>query len=104
MVSTFGLYIKNLRKLNKLTLTQLGARLLIDSGALSKIENGKRPFDERKISLLAEIFNLDINEIKSEYFSEKIAFQLIENQCSERTLSLAQDKIKILKLQNFTTE
>jgi transcriptional regulator with XRE-family HTH domain len=41
--------------------------------ALSKIENGKRPFDERKISLLAEIFDLNINEIKTEYFSEKIA-------------------------------
>ena len=38
-MQTFGEYIKQLRTERKLTLTQLGAKLELDSANLSKIEN-----------------------------------------------------------------
>ena len=47
METNFGEYIRSLRNQNNLTLTQLGAKLGIDSGALSKIETGKKEFDEK---------------------------------------------------------
>ncbi len=89
----FGAYIKYLRKSNNLTLTQLGAKLNIDSGALSKIENGKKIFDERKLELLSNIFNLDYEEVKNEYFSEKIANEVVAKKCSKDILYLAEKKI-----------
>ncbi|WP_284464976.1 helix-turn-helix transcriptional regulator [Chryseobacterium sp.] len=60
----FGEYIRELRTNNHLTLTQLAARLELDSANLSKIENGKRDFDERRLEKLADVFNLDIEKLK----------------------------------------
>jgi transcriptional regulator with XRE-family HTH domain len=60
MKETFGEYIKRLRTENELTLTQLAAKLDLDSANLSKIENNKREFDEKRLELLANVFNLDL--------------------------------------------
>ena len=66
MKKYFGEYIKQLRTEKGLTLTQLGAKLNLDSANLSKIENGKRDFDEKRLTQLAEVFNLDIQELKTD--------------------------------------
>ena len=100
MKESFGQYIKKLRKDGDLTLTQLAAKLRMDSANLSKIENGKRNLDERKIELLSEVFNLDLEELKAEYYSERFAMKIYEVDCSEKTLSLAEEKVKYLKQKN----
>ena len=60
MKTTFGEYIRLLRNENELTLTQLAAKLNLDSANLSKIENGKRDFDEKRLPKLAKIFKLNL--------------------------------------------
>lgn len=97
ILQTFGEYIRKLRKENNLTLTQLAARLEMDSANLSKIENGKRDLDERKLKLLSKLFNLDLTELKTEYYSEKFAKKMYEVGCSENALMVAEQKIKYLK-------
>jgi len=67
MKATFGEYIKQLRTDNGLTLTQLAFQLDLDSANLSKIENGKREFDEKRLEKLANAFNLDLDQLKVEY-------------------------------------
>jgi len=94
---TIGQLIKSLRKEKGLTLTQLGAKLNIDSGALSKIENGKRKLDEKALPKLAEEFNLDLQELKNEYFSEIIALKIYSDTNSDEILKLAEKKIKYFK-------
>ena len=69
MKATFGEYIKQLRTDNGLTLTQLAFQLDLDSANLSKIENGKREFDEKRLEKLATAFDLDIEKLKIEYFA-----------------------------------
>lgn len=101
MKRTFGHFLNNLRVKNNLTLTQLGAKLGIDSGALSKIENGKRQLDVKKLPLIAKTFNLDLSEIKDEFISEQIAYKIYENNCTERVFSLAEEKIKYIKQENL---
>jgi len=64
MEANFGEYIRKLRTESGLTLTQLGAKLGIDSGALSKIETGKKEFDEKYLNNLSNAFNLDIEKLK----------------------------------------
>jgi len=101
MKETFGEFLKSLRVKKELTLTQLGAKLGIDSGALSKIENGKRKLDEKVLPKIAKIFNLNLNEIKDELISEQIAYNVFENNCTDKVLTLAEEKIEYIKQKNF---
>lgn len=100
MKETFGEYIRLLRTENNLTLTQLAAQLGMDSANLSKIENSKREFDEKRLDKLAAIFKLDLKKLKDELFSEKFAKKIYSNCCSERALELAEQKVKYFKQSN----
>ncbi len=53
MVTIFGEFTRKLRTEKGLTLTQLAARINMDSANLSKIENGKRDFDEKRLEKLS---------------------------------------------------
>jgi len=100
MKETFGEYIRQLRKSKDYTLTQLAAKLKMDSANLSKIETGKREFDEKRLELLSNEFGLNLKELKDEYFSEMVAKKLYENKCSNRVFQLAEEKVKYMKLKN----
>ena len=97
MEANFGEYIRKLRTQNNFTLTQLGAKLGIDSGALSKIETGKKDFDERCLEKLASTFELDIEELKTEYFGDQFAKKMYQYNCSPKTLIVAEEKMNYLK-------
>ena len=101
MRETFGEFLKRLRVKKKMTLTQLGAKLGIDSGALSKIENGKRKLDEKILPKMAEIFKLDLIDLKNEFISEQIAYKIYENNCTNKVLILAEEKVEYIKQRNF---
>lgn len=103
MKETFGEYIKQLRIEHNLTLTQLAAKLELDSANLSKIENNKREFDEKRLVLLADIFDLDISILRTEFFSDVIAKKLYDNNCDNDTLILAEQKVEYLKSKKLTT-
>jgi len=103
MKETFGEYIKRLRTENELTLTQLAAKLDLDSANLSKIENNKRDFDEKRLKLLANVFSLDLAQLRNEFFSDLIAKKIYENNCDSETLILAEQKVEYLKSKNLTT-
>ncbi len=97
MEANFGEYIRKLRTQNNFTLTQLGAKLGIDSGALSKIETGKKDFDEKCLEKLANTFELDIEELKTEYFGDQFAKKMYQYNCSPKTLIVAEEKMNYLK-------
>lgn len=97
MKSTFGEYIKKLRKEKGFTLTQLAAKLNLDSANLSKIENNKREFDEKRLKKLAIIFSLDLNNLRDEYFGDQFAKKMYEYNCSKNALIVAEKKIRYLK-------
>ena len=101
MNTNFGEYIGQLRKDSGLTLTQLAAQLELDSANLSKIENGKREFDEKRLERLAKVFQLDLNKVKTEFFSDLFAKKIYENNCSPEILTVAEEKVKYLKQKNL---
>lgn len=96
-MESFGNYIRNLRTNNGYTLTELGAKLKIDSAGLSKIETGHKKMKPDTLPLLAEVFNLDLNKVKELYYGEEIAIQLYKHDCPETALILAEEKIKYMK-------
>lgn len=104
MKQSFGEYIRHLRTTNGLTLTQLGAKLGLDSANLSKIENGKRDFDEKRLTQLATVFSLDIEELKIEYFSDLFAKKLYTSSSSTEALLVAEKKVKYLRQINIKQE
>ena len=97
MKATFGEYIKKLRTDNGLTLTQLAFQLDLDSANLSKIENGKREFDEKRLDKLANAFDLDFEKLKTEYFGDQFAKKMYAYNCSTETLIVAEEKVNYLK-------
>lgn len=92
MKTTFGEYIRLLRNENELTLTQLAAKLNLDSANLSKIENGKRDFDEKRLPKLAKIFNLNLTELRNEYVTDQIGKLIYETNCTKQLLKVAEEK------------
>ncbi|MXV37830.1 helix-turn-helix domain-containing protein [Flavobacteriaceae bacterium Ap0902] len=92
MSATFGEYIRRLRTKNKMTLTNLAAKLNLDSANLSKIENNKRDFDEKRLSLLARVFDLDLTELQDEYIADQIGKKIFEYNCSKQILKVAEEK------------
>ncbi len=92
MKNTFGEYIRLLRNENELTLTQLAAKLNLDAANLSKIENGKRNFDEKRLPKLAKIFKLNLKELRNEYMTDQIGKHIYETNCSKQLLQVAEKK------------
>ena len=97
MKATFGEYIKQLRTDKGLTLTELAALLKLDSANLSKIENGKREFDEKRLDKLANAFNLNLEKLKVEYFGDQFAKKMYAYNYSSETLIVAEEKVNYLK-------
>jgi len=92
MTTTFGEYIRILRNKKELTLTQLAAKLDLDSANLSKIENGKRDFDEKRLPKLAKIFKLNPTELRNEYVTDQIGKYIYEKNCTKQLLQVAEEK------------
>tara|TARA_B110000114_G_scaffold87777_1_gene92652 strand:+ start:203 stop:523 length:321 start_codon:yes stop_codon:yes gene_type:complete len=100
MKTTFGEYIRLLRTENELTLTQLAAKLNLDSANLSKIENGKREFDEKRLPILAEIFKINLTELQNEYVTDQIGKHIYETNCTKQLLEVAEEKAEYRRTLN----
>ncbi len=97
MKGTIGQYIRILRTEKGWTLTQLATQLDIDLANLSKIENGHREFDEKRLPKLCKVFNLDKTVMEMELISEKIAKTVCQQDLDQSVLTLAEEKIKYIK-------
>ena len=100
MNTTFGEYIRLLRNKSDLTLTQLAAKLNLDSANLSKIENGKRDFDEKRLPQLSKIFGLNLKELRNEYVTDQIGKQIYETNCTKQLLEVAEEKAEYRRTLN----
>ena len=100
MKTTFGEYIRLLRTENELTLTQLAAKLNLDSANLSKIENGKREFDEKRLPILAKIFKINLAELQNEYVTDQIGKHIYETNCTKQLLEVAEEKAEYRRTLN----
>ena len=96
----FGSFIKNQRELRAWTQTDLGAKLGINSSAISRIEKGTKKLSAKKLNLISEVFDIDLIEVKEIYFADKIANELYENNCSESVFVVAEKNMKYLKQKN----
>jgi transcriptional regulator with XRE-family HTH domain len=96
-MESFGDYIRRLRTEKGLNQTELAAKVGLDSGGLSKIENGKKGFKEDKLALFAKALGVQLEELKTQFFSEKFAEDCYKYKCPETVFQLAEEKTKYYK-------
>lgn len=96
-METLGQILKSKRESKNLLLRQVAAYLDIDQAILSKIEKGDRKPTKENISKLSEILEIDREELMVQFLSEKIAYEIVEEDCASRALKVAEKKIKYIK-------
>jgi HTH-type transcriptional regulator, competence development regulator len=98
---SFGEHIKRLREEHKLPLRKVASVLDLDPSTLSKIERGERTANKEMVPLLAELFAEEEKELSLILFSDKVAYQLIEEENPNEILKVAEEKIQYLKNKNL---
>jgi HTH-type transcriptional regulator, competence development regulator len=99
-METVGHLLKSKREEKGLLLRQVAAFLDIDQAILSKIENGNRKPTKEQIPKLAEILGINKKELMIQFLSEKIAYEIADEDCASQALKVAEEKVKYIKAQN----
>lgn len=94
---TFGSYIRKLREDNNMPLRKLAAHLDIDQSTLSKIETNQRQPTKEIIPILAKVFKVDIKELKVKYLSEKILYEIQDEEHGLDALKVAEEAMNYTK-------
>jgi len=100
MKSSFKDFIRTEREKREWTQTDFGAKIGINSSAISRIENGSQRFSTSKLIRLAEVFQMDIQEVKDLYYADKFAHEAFKNNCSDVVFTVAENAINYLKNKN----
>ena len=98
-METFGEYIRLLREENNMPLRKLAAYLDIDQSTLSKIERNERHPTKEMVPVIAEVFDVDYKKLKIRFLSEKITYELAEEDFGVEALKVAEKQMKYLKKQ-----
>ena len=89
-----GELLREKREEQGLLLRQVSAKVNIDTAILSKIERSARKASKEQILNLAEILNLNKEDILVQYLSEKILNEIKNEELGEKALKVAKQKIK----------
>lgn len=96
-METIGQILRNKRQELGLLLRQVSAYVDIDQAILSKIERNERKPTKEMLGRLAEILKLDKDELMIQFISDKIAYEIANEDCANIALKVAERKIKYLK-------
>lgn len=94
---TVGEKLRQLREQNKMPLRKVAALLDIDVAILSKMERGERKLSKEIVLKLAEIYNYKADELLISFLSDKIMFEIQDEDLGEKALKLAEERVKYLK-------
>ena len=96
-MDSLGETIRKLREDKELPLRTVAAYLDIDQAILSKIERNERKPTKDNIIKLAEILKLDKEYLLVQFISERIAYEIADEDCASKVLKVAEQKVKYLK-------
>lgn len=93
---SIGEQIRKLREDEELPLRKVAAELDIDQSILSKIERGGRKATKEQIIQIAKIFKVDEKELLINYLSDRVLYDLKDEDLATDALKVAQKKIKYM--------
>ncbi len=96
---TFGDTIRKLREESGLPLRKVAAHLDIDPSTLGKIERNERNANKEIIEKLAELFSVNSKPLLVSFLSDKVAYEIMEEDYTKDILKIAEEKVKYYKKQ-----
>ena len=98
--STFGEWLRQHREARNWPLRKVAALLDVDVSIISRLEKGHRQPQRNYVEKLAAIFEEDAGALLVLYLSDRVAYELADESCSDAVLKAAEEKIKYLRSKN----
>ena len=93
-MKSFGEIIKKAREENGYFLRQVSAKVDIDQAIISKFERGERKPTKEQVLKFVSFFNLSKDEVIVAWLSDKVVYDLENEDLAEKALKVAEEKIK----------
>ena len=95
-----GELLREKREEKGLLLRHVSAELDIDTAILSKIERSERKATKEQIVKLAEILKLNKEDLLVQFLSEKILYEIKDEELGVKALKVAEQQIKYINKKN----
>ncbi|MDP2058905.1 MAG: helix-turn-helix transcriptional regulator, partial [Flavobacteriaceae bacterium] len=96
-MDSLGETIRKLREEKELPLRTVAAYLDIDQAILSKIERGQRNANREQVVKLAAFFKIKENELLVSWLSDKLVYEVADEDVALKALQVAEEKVKYNK-------
>lgn len=94
---TIGEKLRQLRESKELPLRKVAALLDIDVAILSKMERGERKLTKDIVLKLADIYEHNPDELLVLFLSDKIMYEIQDEDLGEKALKVAEKRVKYLR-------
>jgi len=94
------LKLRELREQAGLSLRKAAMQVDIDVALLSKMERGERKFSKELVIKLANLYKVDSNKLIIDFLSEKVLYELEDEDLGLEALKVAEKKMKYKKQNN----
>ena len=94
---TIGEKLRKLREQKELPLRKVAALLDIDVAILSKMERGERKLTKEVVLKLADIYKYSADDLLVLFLSDKIMYEIQDEELGEKALKAAEKRVKYLK-------
>jgi transcriptional regulator with XRE-family HTH domain len=95
---TIGEKLRHIREEKELPLRKVAALLDIDVAILSKMERGERKITKEVVLKLANILDYNADELLVSFLSDKILYEIRDEDLGIEALKLAQERANYLKV------
>ena len=99
-MSTLGLKLRELREKTGFSLRKAAVAIDIDVAILSKMERGERKFSKVLVLKLAELYNVNSDKLIIDFLSEKVLYELEDEELGLEALKVAEEQLKYKKQKN----
>lgn len=96
-MSTVGLKLRELRENAGFSLRKAAVAIDIDVAILSKMERGERKFSKELVLKLAELYKTNSDKLVIDYLSEKVLYELEDEEFGLEALKVAEKQMKYKK-------
>ena len=96
-MNSFGIKIREIREKKGEPLRIVAYHLGIDQAILSKIENGKRKASRNQVEKISKYFNISSKELIVEWLSDKIIYDIENDEFGLDALKVAEQKVNYLR-------
>lgn len=94
---TIGQKLRQLRENQELPLRRVAALLDIDVAILSKMERGERRLTKDVVLKLANIYKYNTEDLLVLFLTDKIMYEIQDEELAEKALKVAEERVKYLK-------